>query len=381
MSLRWTSSPLLFTLSICSLLVSSVLGKCECGYSVKGQGIFSDAFEADFLRQDDIVNDKDWDIQQYNQSAWEPFTGAYRRDNVISNPLAQASRDPGLQLYVRGPTEKGGQVSVAELVTKREDMQYGSFRAAIRTPTVAGTCASMFWMRAGPQDFPTKQEIDFEMLSYEDTDASPQKKIHLVLHGRSVRKDTETDEDVPQVPFRPSDGFHEYRFDWSPGKVVFFVDGQHIRDFTDRVPTEPGRILLNHWSHGQPGWEHGPPEKDALMTVAYVKAYFNTKSPLPKCVDPEAKDAVCEVPDQVGPVSPETPTTFLTDVDAISGNYGSTDSVNPSTTPSKPSSGKISPDNKCGGDEGFTCLNGPAGDCCSSAGWWYVRTCSSPLHD
>ncbi|KAL8989810.1 MAG: hypothetical protein Q9169_008275 [Polycauliona sp. 2 TL-2023] len=334
-------------------LFCSVLGKCECGYSVKGQGTYTDAFEADFFHQNDIG--KNWEVSNWPMPDWKPFAAVYKPDNVISNPLSQKSGDPGLQLFARGPTETGHPVSIAELATTRGEK-----------------------MREGPQNDATKQEIDFEILSYEDTDASPLKQIHVVNHGKN---DHDTQE--PKVPFRPSDGYHEYRFDWSPGKVAFFVDGKHIQDLTKLVPTVPGRILLNHWSHGQDGWEQGPPKQDALMTVAYVKAYFNTTSAAPECADPEAKDAICEVPDQLRPVSPETPTTFLTDVDSTYGDGGLEGPINPATTsttepaPTVTSSGKISPSNTCGGDEGFTCLNGPAGNCCSSAGWWYVGNRSS----
>ncbi|KAL8751817.1 MAG: hypothetical protein Q9199_006168 [Rusavskia elegans] len=355
---------------------SSLLSKCECGYSVQGQGTYTNAFEADFFHQDGIANDGNWDVSGYPQLYKDSISMQYSLDNVISNPVPGSLGDPGLQLFVRGYTGSGA-VRTAELATKRVDMHYGSYRAAIKSTAVSGTCGAMFWMRDGAQDDNNKQEIDFEILSYEDTDASPQRKIHTVLHGGSGGG-----ENVPNVPFRPSDGYHEYRFDWSPGKVSFYVDGQLVQERTDLVPTVPGRIILNHWSHGQYYWEKGPPEKDAVMTVAYVKAYFNTTTPAPRCIDPGAKDAICEVPDQLGPVSPQTPTTFLTDVNLISGNGGSVNPVNPTTTSAagpvstNPAPGKISPDNKCGGNEGFTCLNGPAGDCCSGSGYWYVRKCS-----
>lgn len=30
---------------------------------------------------------------------------------------------------------------------------------------------------------------------------------------------------IAQLPFTPDEDYHEYRFDWSPAKVTFFVDG------------------------------------------------------------------------------------------------------------------------------------------------------------
>ncbi|KAL8850683.1 MAG: hypothetical protein Q9221_004402 [Calogaya cf. arnoldii] len=380
MSPKWLSSPLLVALSTSLLFASSVLSKCECGYSVKGQGTYAHAFEADFFHQDPTKNDANWLVSTWPMP-YDKISMQYSRDNVISKPLPQSSSsDPGLQFFVRGYTG-GGVVSTAEIATTRGDMHYGSYRAAIKHTTVSGTCGAVFWMRKDQETTKELQEIDFEFLGHEE----PNSIVNIGLHGEGTQ-----DFNKPQMPFRSSDGFHEYRFDWSPEAVSFYVDGRFIRNHTTLVPTVPGNIILNHWSHGQDGWELGPPKQDALMTVAYVKAYFNTLSPAPKCVDPRAKDAICEVPNQLGPVSPGTPTTFLTDVSSGSGHGDPIVPVNPTPTstaepvstepPSTyPSSGMISPDNTCGGDEGFTCLNGPAGDCCSSAGWWYVCKCSSVL--
>lgn len=36
--------------------------------------------------------------------------------------------------------------------------------------------------------------------------------------------------------------------------------------------------MLNHWSTGNPGWSGGPPAQDAVLTLSYVKAYFNSSN-------------------------------------------------------------------------------------------------------
>lgn len=69
------------------------------------------------------------------------------------------------------------------------------------------------------------------------------------------------------------------------------------------VPTTPGHLLLSHWSNGNPGWSHGPPAVDAVTTVSYVKAYFNSslvqrqQDFALRCKDPAASGAVCAIPD------------------------------------------------------------------------------------
>lgn len=61
-----------------------------------------------------------------------------------------------------------------------------------------------------------------------------------------------------------------------PDRVDFFVDSVRVKSMRDNVPNDAGRLFLNHWSNGSPGWSGGPPESEAVMTVLYAKAYFNS---------------------------------------------------------------------------------------------------------
>ena len=109
---------------------------------------------------------------------------------------------------------------------------------------------------------------------------------------------------VHQLPFDPSDGFHEYRFDWFPTHVDFYADGVLLKTMTgDGVPSSAGHMTLSQWSNGDPKWSGGPPATDAIMTVEYVKAYFNSSDKsrqsdfAGRCKDINAPKALCEVPE------------------------------------------------------------------------------------
>lgn len=137
--------------------------------------------------------------------------------------------------------------------------------------------------------------------------------INLVLHS-SLSLDSGGDASgtptfkVIQLPFEADKAVHEYRFDWQPDKVSFYADGQWIADMTEKqfIPSVAGKIVLSHWSNGNPLWSGGPPEEDAFMLVQYVKAYFNTtnKDRLgdygKRCTNPNGPNAVCQIPDQIG---------------------------------------------------------------------------------
>ena len=78
------------------------------------------------------------------------------------------------------------------------------------------------------------------------------------------------------LPFDPTSGFHEYRFDYLAKHVYFYADSILIAEMEgEAVPSSAGHLILQHWSNGNPLWSGGPPENDAVLIVSYVKAYFN----------------------------------------------------------------------------------------------------------
>ena len=109
------------------------------------------------------------------------------------------------------------------------------------------------------------------------------------------------------LTFDPTEDFHEYRFDFMPGIVNFYVDSKKVSEMeSDKVPSVGGHLILQHWSNGNPNWSGGPPEKVATMTVSYVKAYFNSSDPeqlqkrVDRCndLDPEEREGeICTIPD------------------------------------------------------------------------------------
>lgn len=120
---------------------------------------------------------------------------------------------------------------------------------------------------------------------------------------------------VANLPFDPTDGFHEYRIDFVPGNVLYYADGYLLAQMnTSAVPTSPGHMILTQWSNGNPLWSFGPPPTEATITVSYVKAYFNSSDPARqsdwalRCTDPSASGAICTIPDQIGAPDPSTNT-------------------------------------------------------------------------
>ncbi|KAH9877758.1 hypothetical protein J1614_002975 [Plenodomus biglobosus] len=263
---------------------------CECGYSLNAtsdpnHAVFTELQENDFLHVDtDDFKEVGWQPQVYNVSALNargPFGKNMELRNVIANPFkdskvwagdADHGGDAGLEMWVRG-NNSNGFVSGAEMTSQRTDARHGSFRIGMKLSNSSGTCGAFFFYHNN------SQEIDMEFLSHQFNGS--QGAVNLVLqtpesvvHGYDASGTAEFK--VQPLPFRPDEMFHEYRFDWTPDRVAFYVDGNFLYEITENVPVEGGGIFMNHWSNGDPAWSAGPPDRDTVMTVAYTKFYFNS---------------------------------------------------------------------------------------------------------
>ncbi|KAF5021678.1 hypothetical protein F66182_6298 [Fusarium sp. NRRL 66182] len=302
--------------SLLPLLVTAHLisGACECGYSIKNPQseditVFTDRLETNFSQVHDVFQDHDWVRQEFTVSA-EAGRGNYSKAFVPENVKTRQTkvqdqfvRDLGLELLVGSVVSKDDAVPASEVDTARHDLHWGSFRAGMKLTAIKGTCAAFFWY------FNDTQEIDIEFLSQEFDHDKRVFPVNLVVQSRQSMKagydasKTGTFKRV-NLDFDPTDAFHEYRFDYMPGQVLFYADSKLLtRMRGDDMPSSGGHLILQHWSNGNPLWSGGPPTKDATVTVSYVRAYFNSSSSdrrahlKQKCQQSSDRVSVCAIPD------------------------------------------------------------------------------------
>ncbi|KAG4257083.1 hypothetical protein FPRO04_06733 [Fusarium proliferatum] len=216
-----------------------VSGACECGYSIKNpqgesQIVFTDRLETKFSQLHSISEGHDWLAQNFTVSAADGrgnFSKAFLPNNVNTHGT------------------KSGDGSGLEL-----------------------------------RYFNDTQEIDIEFLSQDFDHDNGIYPINLVVQSK---KSLEAGYDASKtgsfkrvkLDFDPTDAFHEYRFDYLPGQVLFYADGNLLAHMKGGdMPSSGGHLILQHWSNGNPLWSGGPPKEDATVTVSYVKAYFNSSN-------------------------------------------------------------------------------------------------------
>jgi hypothetical protein len=198
-----------------------------------------------------IVGNPKWEI-----STWS----IPNRTHSASNVWVQ---DGVLVMKVNGGTTPGAQTTGAEIATTKTDFLYGSYRALAKTAAEPGTVSSPIFYYLSDTS-----EIDVEILSVEN----PKKLVNFTIHENNKGANTYK---LYAAGFDPSADFHEYRFDWSPQGVTYFIDGKPTGvTLTGNTPYRPGRIMVNHWTLSDPGWGGGPPVHDAFMYIKHFEFYY-----------------------------------------------------------------------------------------------------------
>lgn len=118
------------------------------------------------------------------------------------------------------------------------------------------------------------QETDIEWLS-DPNNLSNNGKRYLWLTNQDTDGNGKTYNNI-DPPANPTSTEHEYRLDWTEGRVAWFVDGEQVWETDKDVPSVSGPWVWNNWSNGDNGWSAGPPAEDAVFKIKKIEMYYNT---------------------------------------------------------------------------------------------------------
>jgi beta-glucanase (GH16 family) len=132
---------------------------------------------------------------------------------------------------------------------------YGSYTARMKLPDAPSSITGFFLYE--PPDYDS--EIGIEI--YNDSS----RKIMFSTYSGGKQTYTQT----LKLPFNPTNGFHDYRFDYAPGFVKFFVDGQLMKHWTTGIPDNLMKLYVNAW---YPNWLRGRmPSTDQYLLVDKIQ--------------------------------------------------------------------------------------------------------------
>lgn len=147
----------------------------------------------------------------------------------------------------RGATQRP--IACAEVQSIARTYGYGSYQVVMKTAAGAGLNSNFFTYTGPGIDKASKHnEIDFEFLG-----KNP-RTVQLNWHYNGDSRH----ENIIDLGFDASQGFHEYRFDWMPDKIRWFVDGKQVAETPAgaNLPRDPGKLYFSLWSGSEKvdGW-------------------------------------------------------------------------------------------------------------------------------
>jgi endo-1,3-1,4-beta-glycanase ExoK len=228
--------------------------------SVSGNGSFSDNFNTGSL------DTSKW--LATNEPAPGNISGVNSGSFVSSNvDLSQGM----LRLALTQQQGSSGVISVGGQLQSRNTYGYGTYEWVMRasstssTPNgggsvVSGQISSGFIFINNSQT-----EIDFEIEGQNPT------TVWMTNWISTSQKQYSN-----AFLSSPDQGFHHYKFVWTPGRIDFYLDGGLVSTHTSNVPSAPAYIMMNHWGTNSTGW--GGRATVGVQRYLYISSLIYTPS-------------------------------------------------------------------------------------------------------
>lgn len=233
-------------------MVLGAMAGCVEADEPRGAVIFEDEFSGSRLDRARWQTEMEWgrkttgELQRYDDSALVVDGGAL---TVVASKTPDGDR----------PYSSG-----AIATFDRFEFTYGYAEIRARMPSGQGLWPA-FWLAS--TDPAIGSEIDVvEFLGHEpDT-------VHLAMHY-----DSDGEHFEPQVTYRGEDftrGWHTFGVEWSPGAVVWYVDGVERARRVVGVPSTPMYLIANMAVGGEwPGDPDPTTEFPASYEIDYIRVY------------------------------------------------------------------------------------------------------------
>ncbi|MEZ4564199.1 MAG: glycoside hydrolase family 16 protein [Thermomicrobiales bacterium] len=158
--------------------------------------------------------------------------------------------------------------------------QYGRFEIRCKMPQGQGLWPA-FWLLPITEEWPPEIDV-FEALGHEPD------VVHMHAHWQENGKHRDSGETFQGPDFTKD--FHTFAVEWSPEKIVWFVDGVKRHELAGKSPKEPMYLLANMAVGGDyPGSPDASTPFPASFDIDYIRVYESTSAPTLEKGDPDKK--------------------------------------------------------------------------------------------
>jgi beta-glucanase (GH16 family) len=163
----------------------------------------------------------------------------------------------------------------AEITFKEFNASYASVRVHGRVRGAPGAIAGIFTY------LNDTQESDIEMMTrapaqyiqYSNQPASLGEPSWEAIPGATVN--------VSLPHMKQYTDWHVHRLDWTPGRSIYFLDGEQINTTTLHVPVPdpPSGLYIDMWSANSTWSGSMEIGKNATFDILWIELFFNTSNP------------------------------------------------------------------------------------------------------
>lgn len=278
---------LLFALSASAEVLSGVKN-CSCGfYDSQTEELFTDSIIVYFNETSKLPDD--FVAETYAQKYEKDWNAINRQGASPENVRFNDSRS--LQLFVQPPTADH-LVTGASIRTARRDIQHGSFRSLIKSPSrwLRGSAMSMMWkfnetevaeLSVMNQNDPSEAWVG-NFVSNEFTERFLGTNYTQLLNNSTANRNyTTLGGGLSNGSVDPWD-YTEYRIDWTKDYVNFYIGGNLTRQILHRdnegMPSVPSAFYFKHWSTGNRYSMEGPPGRESVANIGWTRMFFNSST-------------------------------------------------------------------------------------------------------
>lgn len=190
---------------------------------------------------------EDFDEPELNSDRWKATTRDLGRGGLAPENIGIENGQ--LRLALPEETLNGSEIESRDLYGP------GFYAARIKVPDAPSSITGFFLYY--PPDLAS--EIDIEIYN------NPSGKVLFTTYAGGEQTHTRT----MQLPFDPTEDFHDYAFFYGEDSITFYVDGEPMQEYKGGLPEESMKLYVNTWF---PTWLDGEePDSDRYTYVDWIE--------------------------------------------------------------------------------------------------------------
>lgn len=187
------------------------------------------------------------EFDNFDESFWELRRDTFPGNLALFDPSNFSIKENGIAELSLYKKQSGVRDYASSSISTRNSFLYGNFEAEVRPTNVSGVLTGVFLHRNSP-----RQEIDIEFLGKDTTKLLLNVYYNPGVDGTRLEYGYRGTPVIIDLGFDASREFHQYRIEWSPTAIRWFVDNQIVHERFNWKPTPiphlPMQFHSNIWS-------------------------------------------------------------------------------------------------------------------------------------